>query len=456
MVGFVPTTPAVLRSAAATPVCSSASSSFTGVAAPARRAFAPSSSRTTITSAAAAAATTKKSIKDLTSAELAGKRVLVRCDLNVPLDGKTISDDTRIRASIPTIEYLVKNGAKVLLSSHLGRPKDGPEDKFSLAPVADRLTKLLGKDVVMAPDCIGDGVAAIVSKMSNGDVTLLENVRFYKEETANDAEFAKKLAANADMFVNDAFGTAHRAHGSTAGVTSYLKPSVAGLLLEKELEYLDGAVSNPQRPFAAIVGGSKVSSKIGVIESMLNKVDKLFIGGGMVFTFLKAEGKSVGSSLVEDDKLELATELQKIAKEKGVEIILPSEVIVADNFAPDANTKIVSVDNIPDGWMGLDSGPKATAEAQAKLSDCKCVIWNGPMGVFEFEAFANGTFDIAKTLADLTSTGCITIIGGGDSVAAVEKAGLAEKMSHISTGGGASLELLEGKVLPGVAALDDK
>jgi phosphoglycerate kinase len=275
-------------------------------------------------------------------------------------------------------------------------------------------------------------------------------------QTKNDAAFAKKLANGIDIFVNDAFGTAHRAHASTTGVTAFLKPSVGGLLLEKELEYLDGAVSDPKRPFAAIVGGSKVSSKIGVIESMLDKVDKLFIGGGMVFTFLKARGLSVGSSLVEDDKIELAQQLEKIAASKGVKIILPSEVIVADKFAPDANTQVVSVDAIPDGWMGLDSGPAATAEAQAELADCKTVIWNGPMGVFEFEAFSRGTFAVAETLAELTKTGCITIIGGGDSVAAVEKAGLASQMSHISTGGGASLELLEGLVLPGVDALDSK
>lgn len=406
-------------------------------------------------SMATATKATKKSVKDLGSAELSGKRVLVRCDLNVPLDGTTITDDTRIRASLPTIKYLMDNGAKVLLSSHLGRPKDGPEDKFSLAPVSLRLTELLGKSVTMAPDCIGPGVESIVSGMSNGDVTLLENVRFYKEETKNDPEFAKKLAANADMFVNDAFGTAHRAHGSTAGVTSYLKPSVAGFLLEKELEYLAGTVAAPVRPFAAIVGGSKVSSKIGVIESLLEKVDKLIIGGGMVFTFLRARGLSVGSSLVEEDKIELAKELETKAKAKGVEIILPTDIVVADKFSADANTQIVSSEAIPDGWMGLDQGPASTDMIQGVLKSCKTIIWNGPMGVFEINAFAKGTFAIADTLAELTGTGAITIVGGGDSVAAVEKAGLAAKMSHISTGGGASLELLEGKVLPGVAALDD-
>ncbi|CAM9689510.1 unnamed protein product [Ectocarpus sp. 12 AP-2014] len=346
----------------------------------------------------------KKSVGDLTSEDLKGKRVLVRCDLNVPLDGSTITDDTRIRASIPTVKFLVDKGAKarttqsVLLSSHLGRPKDGPEDKFSLAPVSERLTKLLGKKVTMAPDCIGPEVASLVDGMKNGDVLLLENVRFYNEETKNDSDFAKKLAANADLFVNDAFGTAHRAHGSTEGVTKYLSPSVAGFLLQKELDYLQarsqtkhlkwGAVAEPKRPFAAVVGGSKVSSKIGVIDSMLNKVDMLVIGGGMVFTFLKARGLSVGSSLVEDDKLDLARELEKTAASKGVEIILPTDVVLADAFSADANTQVASVDAIPDGWMGLDNGPDSTSLIQSKLADCKTVIWNGPMGVFEYEAFA--------------------------------------------------------------------
>merc|ERR1719472_694227 len=397
----------------------------------------------------------KKSVGDLTEADLKGKKVLVRCDLNVPLDGKTITDDTRIRASVPTVKYLMEKGAKVLLASHLGRPKDGPEDKFSLGPVAPRLTELLGKEVVMAPDCIGEGVSECVGKMADGDVLLLENTRFYKEEEKNVPEFAEKLAASADLFVNDAFGTAHRAHGSTEGVTKYLSPSVAGFLLQKELDYLDGAVSEPKRPFAAIVGGSKVSSKIGVIESLMEKVDKIVIGGGMVFTFLKARGLETGSSLVEDDQLELASKLEKIAAEKGITFILPSDVIVADKFAADAATQTVPVDKIPEGWMGLDNGPMATAEIIKELSDCKTAIWNGPMGVFEFEAFSKGTFDVADALAEMTGKGCTTIIGGGDSVAAVEKAGLADKMSHISTGGGASLELLEGKVLPGVAALQE-
>jgi len=302
----------------------------------------------------------KKSVGDLTDAELKGKRVLVRVDLNVPLTKDTfqVTDDTRIRGTIPTIDYLVKKGAKVILTSHLGRPKGGYEKKFSLAPVVPRLSELLGKKVTLVPDVIGTSVEKAVSELNDGDVILLENSRFYKEEEKNVPEFAAKIAANADVFVNDAFGTAHRAHGSTEGVTKYVSTSVAGFLLQKELDYLQGAVDEPKRPFAAIVGGSKVSSKITVIESLLNKVDKLILGGGMVFTFLKARGVKVGSSLVEDDQLELATKLEKIAKEKGVEIFLASDVVVADKFAPDANTQIVSVDAIPDGWMGLDIGPK--------------------------------------------------------------------------------------------------
>jgi len=397
----------------------------------------------------------KKSVGDLTEADLKGKRVFVRADFNVPIEKGVITDDTRIRGAIPTIKYLQSKGAKVLLSTHLGRPKGGYEAKFSVAPIIGRLSELVGKPVPLVPDCIGTSVGLAVSKMNDGDVVLLENVRFYPEEEKNDPAFAKKLAEYADLYVNDAFGTAHRAHGSTEGVAKHLKPAVAGFLLQKELDYLQGAVDVPKRPFAAIVGGSKVSSKISVIESMLAKVDKLVLGGGMVFTFLKARGVNVGKSLVEDDQLELAKKLEKIAAEKGVKLYLATDVVVADKFAADANNKVVDVNNIPDGWMGLDIGPKTLADIQEGLSDCKTVIWNGPMGVFEFDAFAKGTNGIATTLASLTGKGCITIIGGGDSVAAVEKAGLADKMSHISTGGGASLELLEGKVLPGVAALNE-
>jgi len=395
----------------------------------------------------------KKSVGDLTKKDLEGQTVFVRCDLNVPLDKDlNITDDTRIRAAIPTLEYLVKNGAKVLVTSHLGRPKDGPEDKFRLTPVGARLSEKLSCPVTKIDDCIGEEVTKALAGMSNGSVCLLENTRFYKEEEKNDPEFAKKLAGSATIFVNDAFGTAHRAHASTEGVTKYVKTSVAGFLLQKELDYLDGAVSNPDRPFCAIVGGSKVSSKIGVIESLLAKTDKIILGGGMIFTFYKALGKSVGGSLVEDDKIDLAKELMAKAQAKGVKLLLPTDVVVADKFAADANTKIVSVDAIPDGWMGLDIGPDSVKSFQKELNECKSVIWNGPMGVFEMEAFAKGTFAIADTLANLNG---ITIIGGGDSVAAVEAAGLADKMSHISTGGGASLELLEGKVLPGVAALNE-
>ena len=333
-----------------------------------------------------------------------------------------------------------------------GRPKDGPEDKFRLTPVGARLSELLSCPVSKVDDCVGDVVKDAAGDMANGSVCLLENVRFYKDEEKNGKDFAKQLSEHADLYVNDAFGTAHRAHASTAGVTEFLSPSVAGFLLQKELDYLDGAVSNPDRPFCAIVGGSKVSSKIGVIETLLNKADKVILGGGMIFTFYKALGKDVGSSLVEDDKIDLAKELMAKAEEKGVKLLLPSDVVVADAFAADAKTQTVSVDAIPDGWMGLDIGPDSVKEFQKELNECKSVIWNGPMGVFEMDAFAKGTFAIADTLASLDG---ITIIGGGDSVAAVEKAGLADKMSHISTGGGASLELLEGKVLPGVDALDE-
>lgn len=397
---------------------------------------------------------TKKTVANLSEADLSGKRVLVRADFNVPVDGDTITDDTRIRAALPTIQDLTSKGAKVILSSHFGRPK-GVTEKYRLTPVAKRLSELLGKEVKKTDDCIGDEVTSTVAAMQNGDVILLENVRFYPEEEANDPEFAKKLASNADLYVNDAFGTAHRAHASTAGVTKYLSPSVAGYLMEKELKYLQNAVDNPQRPLAAIIGGSKVSSKIGVIDALLDKCDKLLLGGGMIFTFYKARGLNVGKSLVEDDKLELAKELEAKAKAKGVTMLLPTDVVLADNFDKDANTQIVDVNNIPDGWMGLDIGPDSIKVFQDALADCKTVIWNGPMGVFEMEKFAKGTEGIARTLADLTKQGAITIIGGGDSVAAVEQLSLGSEMSHISTGGGASLELLEGKVLPGVAALND-
>eukprot|EP00871_Galdieria_phlegrea_P000814 jgi/Galph1/1733/GphlegSOOS_G412.1 len=397
----------------------------------------------------------KKSIKDLSTADLKGRRVFVRSDLNVPLDGKTITDDTRIRASLPTIQYLLKHGAKVILSSHLGRPKGGFEDRYSLAPVAERLGQLLGKSVKIAPDCVGNEVTKLIDTMNEGDVLLLENVRFYKEETDNDDSFSRKLAANADLYVNDAFGSAHRAHASTEGITKYLRPAVAGFLLETELEYLQGAVQNPQRPFAAIVGGSKVSSKIGVLESLIEKCDMIMIGGGMIFTFLRARGYSVGSSLVEEDKLDLARNIEQKAAAKGARLIFPTDLVIADKFDNSANTKVVPIDQIPEGWMGLDIGPESINMMEKELSKCKTILWNGPMGVFEMDKFAKGTFSVAQVLARLTEQGSITIIGGGDSVAAVEKANLSDKMSHISTGGGASLELIEGRVLPGVAALDN-
>lgn len=398
----------------------------------------------------------KKTVANLSAADVSGKRVLIRADFNVPLNEQgEITDDTRIRAALPTIQDLTSKGAKVILSSHMGRPKGEVKDSMRLTPVAKRLSELLGQDVIKCDDCIGDQVSSTINGMSDGQVALLENVRFYAGEEKNDPEFAKQLAANADLYVNDAFGTAHRAHASTEGVTHYLSPSVAGYLIEKELKFLKGAIESPKKPLAAIIGGSKVSSKIGVIETLLDKVDKLLIGGGMIFTFYKARGLSVGKSLVEEDKLELAKSLEAKAKEKGVELLLPTDVVVADNFAADANAQTVSVEAIPDGWMGLDIGPDSIKVFQDALADCKTVIWNGPMGVFEFDKFAKGTEAIADTLADLTKQDAITIIGGGDSVAAVEKVGVADQMSHISTGGGASLELLEGKELPGIAALDE-
>jgi phosphoglycerate kinase len=397
----------------------------------------------------------KKSLASLSAADISGKRALVRVDFNVPVDDQgNITDDTRIRAALPTIQDLTQKGAKVILTSHFGRPK-GVDEKLRLTPVAKRLAELLGQEVIKTDDCIGDDVAAKVAALDNGQVLLLENVRFYKEEEKNDREFARKLAANADFYVNDAFGTAHRAHASTEGVTEFLSPSVAGYLVEKELQYLQSAIEEPKRPLAAIIGGSKVSSKIGVIETLLEKCDKLIIGGGMIFTFYKARGLSVGKSLVEEDKLELAKSLEAKAKERGVALLLPTDIVSADKFAPDANATTVSIENIPADGMGLDIGPDSVKVFQAALADCKTVIWNGPMGVFEFDKFAAGTEAIAHTLAEIGKTGATTIIGGGDSVAAVEKVGLADQMSHISTGGGASLELLEGKVLPGIAALDE-
>ena len=399
----------------------------------------------------------KLSLSSLDKTTLEGKKVLVRVDFNVPLnESGIITDDTRIRAALPTIKYLINNSARVILAAHFGRPKGKVNEKMRLTPVASRLSDILKKKVNLTDSCIGEEAITKSNNLDNGDVLLLENVRFYEEEEKNDLDFAKNLASHADMFVNDAFGAAHRAHASTQGVTNFLSPSVAGFLLEKELKYLQGAIETPKRPLAAIVGGSKVSSKIGVLDSLLDKCDKIIIGGGMIFTFYKARGLNVGKSLVEEDKLELAKNLEAKAKSKGVELLLPSDVVLANEFTPNAESKISQIDSISGDWMGLDIGPESIRVFQNALAECKTIIWNGPMGVFEFDKFAEGTNAIATTLADLSSFSEVcTIIGGGDSVAAVEKAGLAEKMSHISTGGGASLELLEGKILPGVAALKD-
>lgn len=392
----------------------------------------------------------KKTIEDI---QVAGKKVLVRCDFNVPFDeNKNITDENRIRGALPTIKYLMKQGAKVILTSHLGRPKGEFNMKYSLAPVAKRLSEILEKEVVMAADVIGDSAKAAVANMKDGDVVMLENVRFHKEEEKNDPAFAKALADLAEVFVNDAFGTAHRAHASTAGVADYL-PAVAGYLIQKELEIMGKALSNPERPFVAILGGAKVSDKIGVIENLLEKVDALIIGGGMAYTFLKAKGYSIGTSICENDKLDLARDLMKKADEKGIDLLLPVGSIIAKEFSPDAESMYVPSDAMPDDWMGMDIGNITVEKFSRVISKAKTVIWNGPMGVFEFPRFAEGTKAIAKAVAEADA---VTIIGGGDSAAAVEQLGYADQMTHISTGGGASLEYLEGKVLPGIAVLDDK
>ncbi|TKI58668.1 phosphoglycerate kinase [Brevibacillus antibioticus] len=390
----------------------------------------------------------KKSIRDV---ELAGKRVFCRVDFNVPMQDGVITDDTRIRAAVPTIRFMVEAGAKVILASHFGRPKGQVVEEMRLTPVAAHLSSLLGKNVRKLEDCHGADVEAAVERMESGDVILLENVRFHAGEEKNDPELAKSFAALADLFVNDAFGTAHRAHASTAGIAEYI-PAVAGLLMEKEIRFMGGALSNPQRPFTAIVGGAKVKDKIAVIENLLTKVDHLIIGGGMANTFLKAQGYGIGASLCEDDKLDLARTLMDQAKERGVQLLMPVDVVVADRFAADAEKQVVAIDAIPEGWMALDIGPKTVEQYHSVIVDSKTVVWNGPMGVFEMDAFAGGTIGVAKAMAACSGT---TIIGGGDSVAAVEKAGVAEQMTHISTGGGASLEFMEGKELPGVAVLAD-
>ncbi|MHA6259941.1 phosphoglycerate kinase [Sporosarcina sp. CAU 1771] len=390
----------------------------------------------------------KKTMKDI---QLEGKRVFCRVDFNVPMEEGHVTDDTRIRAAMPTIQYLSKHGAKVILASHLGRPKGEVNEELRLTEVGKSLSNLIGKPVKKLDASVGKDVEETVKEMKNGDIVLLENVRFHAGEEKNDTELAKQFANLADLFVNDAFGAAHRAHASTAGIAQYI-PAVSGLLLEKELEVLGKALTTPERPFTAIIGGAKVKDKIGVINHLLDKVDNLIIGGGLSYTFSKAMGYEVGNSLLEEDKIELAKSFIDKAKEKGVNLYLPIDVVVAKEFSKDAQTKTVEIDSIPSDWMGLDIGPK-TAELYAEvIQNSKLVIWNGPMGVFELEPFANGTRRVAEAMAE---TSAYTVIGGGDSAAAVEKFNVADKMDHISTGGGASLEFMEGKDLPGVTALND-
>ena len=391
----------------------------------------------------------KKSVKDI---DVSGKRVLVRCDFNVPLQDGKITSDKRIVASLPTIKYLIDHHAKVILCSHLGRPKGEFKPEFSLAPVAARLSELLGQDVKMAKDVIGDSAKELAANLKDGEVMLLENVRFHAEETKNDPAFSKALASLADIYVNDAFGSAHRAHSSTTGVADYL-PAVCGFLIQKEIEFMGGALEQPKRPLVAILGGAKVSDKIGVINNLLDKVDTLIVGGGMAYTFFVAKGYHVGTSLFEADKVELAKEMMQKAVDKGVNFLLPIDNVISNEFAENAEYKTINSDEFPDGWMGMDIGPKTRELFANAIKGSGTVIWNGPMGVFEFPAFATGTEAIAAALAE---SGAVTIVGGGDSAAAVEKLGFADKMTHISTGGGASLEFLEGKELPGVACLLDK
>jgi len=393
----------------------------------------------------------KKTIEDI---KVSGKKVLVRCDFNVPLQEGKITDENRLLGALPTIKYLMENGARVILCSHLGKPK-GPDAKFSLEPVAKRLSELLNKEVIFAADdtVVGEHAKKSVSEMKDGDVVLLENTRFRAEETKNGEAFSRDLAGLCDVYVNDAFGTAHRAHSSTEGVTKFVDTAVAGYLINKELKFLGEAVNKPERPFVAILGGAKVSDKINVINALLDKVDTLIIGGGMSYTFLKSQGFTVGTSLLEEDKIDYAKEMIEKAKEKNVELLLPVDNVVADKFSADAEPVTTEDENIKDGYMGLDIGPKTAKLYADAIKDAKTVIWNGPMGVFEFDNFAKGTIKVAEAMAESDAT---TVIGGGDSAAAVNILGFGDKMTHISTGGGASLEFLEGKVLPGIAALNDK
>ena len=391
----------------------------------------------------------KKSIEDI---PVTGKRVLVRCDFNVPLKDGKITNDKRIVESLPTINYLVKQGARVILCSHLGRPKDGFAPEFSMEPVAQRLSQLLGQPVAMAKDVIGPSAKELASSLQDGQVMLLENVRFHKEETKNNPEFAKELASLAEIYVNDAFGTAHRAHASTAGVADYL-PAVCGYLIQKEIQVMGKALENPKRPFVAILGGAKVSDKIGVIRNLMDKVDTLIVGGGMAYTFIRAQGGKIGNSLCEEDKLELASQLLEQAQAKKVTLLLPVDAVAADAFQADANTQVVAANAIPDGWMGLDIGPESLKLFSQAIAKAGTVVWNGPMGVFEMPKFAAGTQGVAKAVAESQA---VSIIGGGDSAAAVESLGYGDQMTHISTGGGASLEFLEGLELPGIACLENR
>jgi len=396
----------------------------------------------------------KMTIKDV---ELKGKTVLMRVDFNVPIKDGKIGDDNRIVQALDSINYAVEHGAKLILTSHLGRPGGKPSPEFSLKPVADHLATLVDVPVHFAEDCIGEKAEKVINAAKTGEIVLLENVRFHAEEKENDPKFAMKLATHADLFVNDAFGSSHRAHASVAGVTEFLQPSVSGFLLEKEIQYLEDSVNSPSRPFVAILGGAKVSDKIGVIENLITKVDTIIIGGGMTYTFYKAKGLPIGDSLVEDDKVNLAGELMKKAKEAGVKFMLPIDSVVAKEFKNDAEHKVVDEDGIEDGWMALDIGPQSAIAFSNRIRSARTVLWNGPMGVFEMENYAEGTFTVAQALADATAENkAITIIGGGDSAAAIKKAGLSDKVSHVSTGGGASLEYLEGKELPGVASLTNK
>ena len=396
----------------------------------------------------------KMTVKDV---EVAGKRVLVRVDFNVPLDdGQKITDDNRIRAALPTIQYLLEQNAAVILMSHLGRPKGKKVSEMSLRPAAERLGELLGQEVKLAPDCIGDEVESMAQKLQPGQVLVLENLRFYAEEEGNDAQFAKKLSRLGDLYVNDAFGAAHRAHASTKGVTHHLSPAVSGLLMEKEITYLDETLKSPQRPFVAILGGAKISGKIEVIGNLLEKVDVLLIGGGMAYTFFKAMGLEIGNSLLEEDRIEVAKQVLADAGKKEVELLLPVDCMVADRFAADAQTRVVAREAMPADWEGVDIGPETRKLFKEKVRQARVVAWNGPLGVFEMEPFAVGTFEVAEALAAATAGGTISIIGGGDTAAAIAQAGLSERMTHISTGGGASLECMGGRVLPGVAALTEK